>query len=249
MEVVDVIKKCLHELGVESGNTLMVHTSLKSLGGGVSPAELVDALISAVGEEGTLVMPSVSHLVCNKNNPVFDYYKTPSNVGVTPEYFRSEKEGVIRSLSPTHSCCAFGAQANYITSGHIKDIAPCGENSPFRRVWELGGKILFLGCGMLPNTSMHAVEELYEPDYLFEDTYEYRMIDKTGNSFLHLCRAHDFSGVAQRYDRLEGMLTPNNEIKTGYVLRAFCHLIDVKAMWEKAGNAFAENPYYFVDIV
>ncbi len=238
----------LQELGINSGDTVLIHSSLKSLGEPVSPDKVIEALIRAV-DGGTVVFPALSYLHCNKNNRFFDYYKTPSNVGAIPEYFRTKVPGVVRSLCPTHSCCALGENADYVTSGHFLDTTPCGENSPFRRIKELGGKILFLGCGMRPNTSMHAVEELYEPDYLFGDTYEYQMTDREGNLFVHYCRAHNFAGVAQRYDRLEGLLEEGTELKTGYVLKAFCHLIDAEAMWTKAGEKYAGNPHYFIDYI
>ncbi|PKM61842.1 MAG: AAC(3) family N-acetyltransferase [Firmicutes bacterium HGW-Firmicutes-21] len=247
MEIIDIIKTQLNELGVTGGDTVLVHSSLKALGGEVSPSQIVEALISALSGDGTLVMPTLSYKYCNKDNTYFDYHTTPSNVGVIPEHFRTKTEGVIRSLCPTHSCCAVGEKAEFITDGHVLDTTPCGTNSPFKRVWQLGGKILFLGCGLRPNTSMHAIEELFEPDYLFGDTYEYRVRDREGNSFFNFCRSHNFAGVSQRYDRLEELLAPETEIKTGYILKAFCHLIETKAMWEKAGNAYSSNPHYFVE--
>lgn len=247
MDIITQLKVQLNDLGIENGDIVLVHSSLKSLGGGVSPSQVINALFAALGEQGTLVLPALSYLHSNKNNPYFDYFQTPSNIGVIAEYFRTEEKAGIRSLCPTHSCCASGLNADFITSGHILDNTPCGTNSPFRRVLDLGGKILFLGCGMGPNTSMHAVEELFEPDYLFGDMVQYHITDREGNEFPHSCRSHNFKGVAQRYDRLEGILVPGSEIKTGYVQKAFCHLVDAKAMWEKAGNAYTENSQYFVE--
>lgn len=249
MDFIDRMTAQLKELGITDGDTVLVHSSLKSLGEPVGPQQVIDALINAVGKDGTVVFPALSYLYCNKNNRYFDYYNTPSNVGAIPEYFRTSIKGVVRSLCPTHSCCALGKNAEYVTSGHILDTTPCGEHSPFRRVKELGGKILFLGCGMRPNTSMHAVEELYEPDYLFGDTYEYTMKDREGNLFVHYCRAHIFAGVAQRYDRLEGLLEAGTELKTGYVLKAYCHLVDAQAMWSKAGKMYSQDPHYFIDYI
>jgi len=247
MDIINQLKKQLYELGVENGDTVLVHSSLKSFGGGISPSQVVDALSATLGNDGTLVIPSLSYMNCNKDDPSFDYYKTPSNVGVIAEYFRTGVSGVLRSLCPTHSCCATGTKADYITAGHIIDNTPCGFNSPFRRVKDLNGKILFLGCGMSPNTSMHAIEELFAPDYLFGDICEYKMTDREGNSFTHNCFSHNFKGVIQRYDRLEELLTSESEIKTGYVQKAFCQLIDAKAMWEKAGNAYSKDSHYFID--
>ncbi len=234
-------------LGICKGDTLLVHSSLRSLGG-ASPKDVIDGLMYALGEDGTLVFPALSYLHCNPNQREFDYYNTPSNIGALPEYFRTEIEGVKRSLCPTHSCCAIGKNAEYITSGHILDNTPCGENSPFRRLMQLNGKILFIGCGMRPNTSMHAVEELSVPDYLYGGDYEYTLTDENGTAHKNTVRAHGFAGVAQRYERLSNLLT-DDELKIGNILSAECHLVKTQPMWEKADKKYREDPHYFIDRV
>ena len=234
------------KLGINEGDALLVHSSLRSLGV-ASPKEVIDGLLLALGKEGTLVFPALSYLNCNPNNPIFDYYETKSNIGALPEYFRTEVEGVLRSMSPTHSCCALGKNAEYITSGQKDDVTPCGENSPFRRLMKLGGKILFIGCGMRPNTSMHAVEELSVPDYLYGGDFEYTMTDKDGKTYKAICRAHGFKGVAQRYERLADLLN-GDELKIGKILKADCHLVYTPAMWEKADKKYREDPHYFIEM-
>ena len=116
-------------LGIVPGDALMVHSSLKSLGEGFTPADVIEGLRGALGAEGTLMLPALSYITCNAKHPVFDYYETKSCVGAIPEYFRTSVEGVLRSVNPTHSCCALGNNAEYLTSGHILDETPCGENS------------------------------------------------------------------------------------------------------------------------
>ncbi len=100
-----IIQKQLAEgfeaLGIRSGDTLLVHSSLKSLEG-ASPADVIEALLALLGPEGTLMLPTLSYLYANRDNPVFDVRRTPSNVGAIPEYFRTEYP-VLRSLCPTHS--------------------------------------------------------------------------------------------------------------------------------------------------
>ena len=233
------------KLGINNGDTLLVHSSLRSLGGATAE-EVIKGLMNAVGEEGTLVFPALSYMHCNPNQRKFDYYNTPSNVGALPEYFRTSVSGVVRSINPTHSCCAWGKNAEYVTSGHILDNTPCGKNSPFRRVMELGGKILFLGCGMTPNTSMHAVEELSDPDYLFGDEYEYDITDSKGEKCKIMCRAHNFKGVYQRYERLAELLK-DDELIMGNILSSQCHLVEASAMWKKADEKYRECPHYFID--
>lgn len=56
----DIIKK-LKELGLKSGDTVMVHTSLKNMGYVCGGAQaVIEALIETVGEEGTIMMPTQS---------------------------------------------------------------------------------------------------------------------------------------------------------------------------------------------
>ncbi|MBQ3230190.1 MAG: AAC(3) family N-acetyltransferase [Clostridia bacterium] len=240
-----LIANDLSRLGLKEGDTVLVHSSLKSLGG-ASPEEVIKGLLSVLGEEGTLVFPALSYIHCNPSKPNFDYYNTPSNVGALPEFFRTSVKGVVRSLCPTHSCCAIGKNAEYIVSGHILDKTPCGENSPFRRLMQLGGKILFIGCGMRPNTSMHAVEELSCPDYLFGDDASYIIKDSEGKEHKTVCRAHGFKGVIQCYERLATLLD-ENELKIGKVMSAECHLVSAPAMWLKADQKYREEPHYFID--
>ena len=108
-------------LGIRSGDTLLVHSSLKSLEG-ASPADVIEALLALLGPEGTLMLPTLSYLYANRDNPVFDVRRTPSNVGAIPEYFRTEYP-VLRSLCPTHSCAAVGLRAEYLTGSLL---AVCG---------------------------------------------------------------------------------------------------------------------------
>ncbi|MBP5230189.1 MAG: AAC(3) family N-acetyltransferase [Clostridia bacterium] len=238
------------ELGVRRGSVLLVHSSLKSLKTpGVTPGDVIDGLLEALGEDGTLVLPALSYLyVGPAHGMVFDVRNTPSNVGAIPEYFRTKVEGVRRSLCPTHSCCAIGAYRDSVVGGHHLDNTPAGKNSPFHRVMELDGSILFLGCGTNCNTSMHAVEELSRPDYLFEKCYTYTMIREDGSETLQDCYAHDFRGVAQVYSRMEDILS-GQELRRGTVLGAHCDLMRAAPMWEKADAAYRKDPHAFIDYI
>ena len=229
-------------LGIEKGDTVLMHSSLKALGyQDCTPEDVITGIINALGD-GTLVLPALSYMYCNPENRFFDYYKTPSNVGAIPEYFRTKYSGVKRSLCPSHSCCAVGKYAKYVTESHHFDKTPCGENSPFRKVRELGGKILFLGCGTTPNTSMHAVEELVEPDYLWNGEYEYTLINANGEEHKMICKAHGFKNVIQRYDRLEELLS-EAEMSKGNILNAKCVLMKAEPMWRKALEYYQKDQH------
>jgi aminoglycoside 3-N-acetyltransferase len=239
----------LLQLGVVPGGALMVHASLKSLGEVEGGAEtVIRALLNAVGAEGTLLMPALSYATVDEDNPCFDQQKTPSCVGALPEYFRLRR-GTLRSIHPTHSVSAYGKNAESLLKDHQLDSTPCGVHSPFYRLREAGGQILMLGCGMQSNTSMHAIEEVAKVPYLLKNAVEYNIIHADGSTGIMAVRRHNFTGhYLQFYDRLEPLL-PDKALKTGMVLKAHCHLMDCRLMWETALNKMNESTLYFVEPV
>ena len=57
----DIIIKELTAIGLEKGDVVMVHTSLKSMGYVCGGAQaVIEALIEVVGENGTIMMPTQS---------------------------------------------------------------------------------------------------------------------------------------------------------------------------------------------
>ncbi len=88
-----------------------------------------------------------------------------------------------------------------------------------------------LGCGLRPNTSMHAIEELVEPPYLFGGTLAYRLVGWDWGVTEAVYRVHGFRGWQQRYDRVADVLEEPH-LRRGRVLAADVHLIEASAMWE-----------------
>jgi aminoglycoside 3-N-acetyltransferase len=139
----------LGALGVQPGGILLVHAAFSKLGpveGG--PHGLIEALLAAVGPEGTLVMPSMAD-----DDIPFDRSRSPCRgVGVVADRFW-RMPGVLRSDSP-HAFAAHGPHAARITQPHPVDI-PHGSNSPPGRVHELDGQVLLLGVGHDADTTIH----------------------------------------------------------------------------------------------
>jgi len=235
-----------HDLGVRRGGVLLVHSSLRSLGPVDGGAEtVVLSLLEALGPGGTLLMPALSYATVGPKSPIFDVVATPCCVGALPEYFRT-RPGTIRSVHPTHSVSGAGPLAEDLFREHICSTTPCGPYSPFARLPEVGGQILFLGCGLRPNTSMHAVEERVEPVYLYGDEVVYQIILADGSQQRMVVRSHNFGGWSQRYDRLAHYLsTP--DLRQGNVLSANCYLVEASAMWAAALKALRVDPLCFVE--
>ncbi|MBP7961825.1 MAG: AAC(3) family N-acetyltransferase [Caldilineaceae bacterium] len=171
----------LSALGVTPGMTLMVHSSLRSLGWVCNgPDAVVLALQSVVGEAGTLVMPAHSGQLTEpahwQNPPVpeswwpiiraeaapYDPARTPTrSMGAIADAFRTSPD-VRRSDHPHHSFAAWGRHRDRIVAGHSLDVA-MGEGSPLAHIYELGGWVLLLGVPHANNTSLHLAE--YRADF------------------------------------------------------------------------------------
>jgi aminoglycoside 3-N-acetyltransferase len=244
----DRVASELGEAGLAPGSAVLVHSSLSSLGRVQGGAEtVIGGLLDALGPEGTLLMPALSYAAVTETSPRFDLRSTPSNVGTIPETFR-RMPGVLRSLHPTHSVCGAGPRARELLAPHAGDRTPCGPGSPFRLLARSGGSILMLGCGLRPNTSMHGVEELVEPPYLFGGELSITLVREDGSEVAGSYRMHGFSGHAQRYDRV-ATLGEGPWLRQARVLEATVHLIDAAELWRRAEEALRRDPLFFVERV
>lgn len=172
------IMNVLKELGIKSGQSLMVHTSLSSLGYVCGGAQtVIEALNESVGKEGTVMMPSQSWKNLDPKDgvhwtveeewwplireewPAYDKDITPTNtMGVVAESFR-KWPGTLRSDHPARSFAAWGKHAEYLTENHnLSDIF--GKTSPLGKFYELSGSVLLIGVGYDKNTSLHLADVL-----------------------------------------------------------------------------------------
>ena len=159
--------KGLRDCGIHPGDTVFVHSSFSNFegfrGGG---RDVLAALRQAVGEEGTLLMPTLSFTgsaVAYAARPkIFNPASSPSLVGMLPELFR-RSPGVSRSLHPTHSVAAAGPRSEWFLKDHHLAESPCGRGTPYYRLLEADGKILLLDVGLSILTFYHTIEELIEP--------------------------------------------------------------------------------------
>jgi aminoglycoside 3-N-acetyltransferase len=234
-------------LGIQAGDTVLMHTSLKGLNTpGLAAEEVIESLLTVLGEEGTLLVPALSYQSVTRDNPIFRVDDTPSCIGVLPEVFR-KKYAKYRSIHPTHSVCAVGRLAYALTAWHKLDNTPVGPHSPFMQLPVIGGKILMLGCGLRYNTFMHGVEEYTHAEYpLADKMLQYTIMDEAGKIYDKAYYPHNFGRLEQRYDRLADVLGAPDLVE-GNVLGGKAHLIDTAAALKAASGKMYEEPEYFID--
>ena len=138
----------LRELGLKTGDIVLLHSSLISLGkvnGG--PAAVVDAFLDVIGAEGTLLVPVFGAL------------------GILTEEVKNRPEAVI-SPCPVGTLAAIGKDAAELCRDHWKAETAHGMDTPYTRIAEKDGYICLLGVDQDRNTTLHSVEALLELPYL-----------------------------------------------------------------------------------
>ena len=161
------------EIFQRGNRVLCVHSSLKHIGyidGG--PEKLIQPLLDAAGDKGTLIMPVFTYSFEGRNEYIpFDLKHSPSQTGLLTEIFRTWP-GTIRSNHPTHSFAARGNLAEYITSDHSQTSA-FGINSPLHKLFNLGGMVLLFGTGFESCSLVHTAEVLANVYYKDIFCWEY----------------------------------------------------------------------------
>lgn len=186
----DDIINILKQMGVKPGRPLVVHSSMHNFYNFNGTAEeLIDKLLAYLGPEGTLCMPSYPD---DKFNPdkVFDVRTDRSAAGYLSEVFR-RKQGVIRSMNKLHSICAYGKDAELITSKHHLSKTCFDEYSPYYIIGQLGGYSLSLGMPRwYIGTGEHVCESLlFDELSFFHDKFykpvTFTYMDLSGSIFYH----------------------------------------------------------------
>nr|WP_221382468.1 AAC(3) family N-acetyltransferase [Actinoplanes polyasparticus] len=170
------IAEDLRTLGLGAGATVLVHSSLRSLGwvcgGAVS---VVRALLDVLGPDGTLVVPAFSTQnrdpvrwagpevppswfpAIRAAMPAYDPAVTSCReLGIVAETVRCWP-GARRSPHPQTSFAGVGARAVQLMSRH-ELTSELGEQSPLAALEAAGAVVLLLGVGFDRCTALHLAE-------------------------------------------------------------------------------------------
>lgn len=214
------LSRDLKAIGIRESGILLVHASLSRLGyvaGGTR--SVLGGLRRALGPEGTLLLPAHSWEQVNAGLRHFDVRETRSCVGQIAEDFRCMRH-VQRSIHPTHSVCAQGPDSGELLKDHELALTPCGENTPYSRLLEADGQILFLGAGLESNTCFHCLESLAGLAGLIREApVEIELTDYEGRSrrrefFLHK------EGILRSYSEKKDILVERGVADEGRIGKA-----------------------------
>ncbi len=245
-----ILKEDFSRIGLCKGDAVLLHSSYKSMGGvGGGIETVINALLSVIGDTGTLIAPAFTFSYVTEENPVFHYVEMPSCVGAISEYVR-HMDGAKRSINPTHSCSVIGAKRDFYVDGHENDRTPIGVHSPIYKLHKDGGKILMLGCSLNSNTSMHGVEEHFRTSYVFDSVpKKYTMVMEHEtydiDYYRHYITQH---GYKTKFAIVEDLLDERT-LRIDSIHGAKSYLMDAAGLWKTAMEALRRDEFFFVDKV
>lgn len=246
----------LSAAGVERGDLLFVQVDLDALGRARScaSAEARSAMVlrvlrRAVGENGTIIVPTYTFSFCRQED--FDTARTPTSGGPwSPSadflaYFLHQP-GVARSRDPIHSVAALGPDA----WGLLSELPPTcfGHDSIQHRLRRLGGKIAAIGLGPHEATVVHHAEAMMRVPYRFRKLFTGRV-------------THD--GVTRREGWIADVriLAPNTELDDARIARearargllhtepighGLLHVVPAQPFYEFLCSAILADPWFAV---
>ena len=208
----DELQRLLLGLGVERGDTLLVHSSFDAFEGFQGkPSDVISVLQAVVGAEGVVMMPTMTFsgtaVAYARTDPLFDESRTPSKMGLLTELFRRSPQ-VLRSVHPTHSVALWGRDAGAIAAGHHLARTPCGVGTPFKALLKRNGKIILLGTDIGVLTFFHLLEETFEAELPVAPftQEEFMLRSKTRDGMLLETRCRLFDPTVSRRRNLHKMV-------------------------------------------
>lgn len=165
----------LRGLGVEAGQVVMLHASVRAIGWVVGgPDVVLDAILEVLGPAGTLMMyvgweedledfyqwPPERQAAYLSECPPFDPLTSRAHRkwSILTEYLRT-RPGACRSGNPGASVAAVGAKAQWLTADHPLQFG-YGPGSPLAKLCEADGKVLLLGAPLEAVTLLHYAEHV-----------------------------------------------------------------------------------------
>jgi aminopeptidase-like protein/aminoglycoside N3'-acetyltransferase len=242
------------ELGLRSGDTVFFHVCLDSLGHMEGcgneierDAAVYAAMRQAVGDEGTILVPTYTFSFCRQE--VFDVANTPTPGGpwsTSPsflEYVRA-LPGAVRSMDPIHSVCGVGPAAASLLTGLPSTCF--GPGCLHERLLESRAKICMIGVGLYESSFRHYVEEIIGVPFRFRKLFTGQirqpdgMVIKTG--WVYNVRILSENGAPDG-SRLEQTAVQRSISRLATVGSGQLTVIDCDAYRELILEAISDDPW------
>lgn len=166
------VRSLIDSLEIATGDVVLLHSDMGNLVHLSAPDELSTqtdarhyllssfhaALSDAVGPQGTICVLGSFNDYARFGKPfILEDSPPDKDLGAYPR-FLLRQEDIHRSLNPLAGIISKGRQAGWICQH--RSAFGYGPESPWSRILELGGKMVFWGVGLGSMTFVHHVEQL-----------------------------------------------------------------------------------------
>lgn len=245
----DDLLRQLEQIGVSPEATVMVHTSVKSVGSLENGGDtLLDALMEYF-RPGLLLLPTHTWDKVGSETMIYDPLTSPPCVGILPKLLLQRKEAH-RSLHPTHSIAAVGRRAEEYIQGEEDTGTPAPPFGCWGRLYEEKATILLIGVGQNRNTYLHGVEEYLDiPERLTPQPQEITIRLPDGFSIQRMFRRHYNShtnDVSQYYVKMEPAFRQGGALRDGRLGDAtvqICDAVQCREIMEEVHRHWEFDPF------
>lgn len=229
------LKNMIREMGIEPEDTVFIHSSMKAIGEVSGGADTVlDAFMEYL-DKGLLILPTHTWANMSESHNIFDPSNEPSCVGILTNLFM-KREGVVRSLHPTHSVAAYGKDSVDYVKGEEHVTTPCAPGGCYDRLRERNAKILLIGVNHSRNTFIHCVEEILQvPERFTEKPVLFKTVMPDGSlkeSYVYRHYNKNTPHISESYTKLEQAFYDNNAAIKCKLGDAECILCDANGIFE-----------------
>ncbi len=242
------LMKNFEQIGLRKSDTVLVHASMSKIGYLENgPQTFVEALIEFIGADGNVMMPTspnpVLQLDYAKNNKTFNVNETPSSLGAISEYFRKLPK-VKRSWSPTEPVSVLGKDTDFLTNSHHLQNSPYTENSPFQKLYQLNGKIIYIGVTLdNAGTNLHTLEDAVDFEYpvYYPEEFEFNVVSENETVKVRTKVHNPEWSKKRKCDELLPFFKENNAFESATIGNAPTLLFDGKKMFEVMLKGYQEK--------
>ena len=236
-------------IGLIENDVVLVHSSFKSFGGVEGgPQTVIDALLSTLGNGGTLIVPRFNFDFSTHGTP-WDIRTTPSQSGIITEFVRKDP----RSFSVFHPIYSFS-----IIGKHAKELVKhrykgsYSKDSIFYKLRILDAKILQIDRVYKGTTMFHHVEEMLGVDYRYFKNFTGIVTDENGRSYEDtfniyvLDRERNFFTDVQAIGKI---LEEKGVMKIDRMGDATIWYMKAEDMYRVTADAIKKNPHILCKII
>lgn len=245
------ILEALRDGGCRPGDTILVHSNTDVLDRLMPEAEPIErfaalkqALLDAVGPEGTVVVPTFNYGFCRGRR--FDPARSSSHVGLFTNYMMRQ-EGAVRSTHPIFSFTAIGRDR----AGLMAEVpaSAFAEESVFGRLRRRDALIVLFNVPFDNCTFVHHIEQARGVDYRFEKTFRAPVVvdgrEQPGEASFY-ARYLD-RGVENNFSRFAARAEQAGVVRRAPLCDAALLCFRAQAIFDFGMRQMAEEPYIFLD--